>query len=277
MSDSMSDSSRRPRPLRAAALALGLLAATAGVAAAQGADAVLRDFQLTGDYVLLVGGEEAPDAEIYLSERVPAYLIVADQLASPALLLPREGAVRTVSFMKLAKRGGTIDILADAELASAGSFRLAGETIGFSVGGTRAVLKPRPHLLGRQDLAGMLDYSPEYRRTAAAYSPDARTVSALKAVGKPVKVRIYFGSWCSFCKQYVPKLLKVAEQLEGSRVAFEFYGLPQGFAGEPMAERDDVHAVPTGIVYVGGKEVGRLRSQDWQTPEKSLRQLVLGT
>jgi len=216
-------------------------------------------------------------AEIYLSERVPAYLIVADPLASPTLLLPREGAVRTVSFMKLLKRGGTIDVLADAELASEGRFQLQGETIGFTVGGTKAALKPRPHLLGSQDLAGMLDYSPEYRRTAAAYSPDAKAVSALKSVSKPVRVRVYFGSWCSFCKQYVPKLLKVAEELEGSRVDFEFYGLPEGFAGEPMAKRDDVDAVPTGIVYVGGREVGRLRSQDWQYPERSLRQIVLGT
>jgi len=277
----MSDSnrSRRPAggPLRAAALVLGLLAATAGVAAAQGADAVLQNFVLTGDYVLLIDGKEAKGAEIYLSERVPAYLIVADQLASPALLLPREGAVRSVSFMKLAKRGGTIDVLADAELAFEGRFQLQGETIGFSVGGTKAALKPRPHLLGRQDLSAMLGYSPEYRRSAAAYSPDAKAVSALKSIGKPVKVRVYFGSWCSFCKQYVPKLLKVAEQLEGSRVDFEFYGLPQGFAGEPMAERDDVSAVPTGIVYVGGKEVGRMRSQDWQRPEQSLRQMVFGT
>lgn len=274
----MNDTTRPHSPLRAAALALVLLAASAGAASAQGAaDSVLRNFVLTGDYLLEMGGSEVPGAEIYFSDRVPAYLIVADQLASPTLVLPREQAVRTVSFMKLAKRGGTIDILADADLVPSGSFQLDGEKIGFTVGGKKAALAPRPFLLGSQNLAGMLDYSPDYRRKAAAYSPDAKTVSALKSVKKPVKVRVYFGSWCSFCKEYVPKLLRVAQQLDGSRFAFEFYGLPQGFSGEPMAKRDDVSSVPTGIVYVGGKEVGRLRSQDWQSPETSLRKLVLGS
>lgn len=261
--------------LRLAAAALAVLA-VAVPAAAQGADAVLRDFQLTGDWVLEVGGAPATKAEVYFSQRVPAFLIVAPELSAPTLVLPRERSVNTVSFMKLAKRGGTIDVLADAQVTPVGRFTQQGEGVSFAIDGKTAVLKPRAHLLGTQDLAGMLEYSPDYRRKAASYSPDAAALSALKGIAAPVKVRVYFGSWCPYCSQHVPHLLRVAEELEGSRVSFEFYGLPQGegFSSDPAAKRDDVHAVPTGIVYVGGKEAGRIEGGEWSKPEQTLREIV---
>ncbi|HEX2164581.1 MAG TPA: thioredoxin family protein [Thermoanaerobaculia bacterium] len=261
--------------LRFAVAALAALA-VAVPAAAQGADAVLRDFQLTGDWVLELGGAPAPKAEIYFSQRVPAFLIVAPDLSSPTLVVPRERSVNTVSFMKLAKRGSTIDVLADAQVTRVGAFTQDGDGVRFAIDGKTAVLRPRPHLLGTQDLAGMLEHSPDYRRKAAAYTPDATALAALKGVAAPVKVRVYFGSWCPFCSQHVPHLLRVAEELEGSRVAFEFYGLPQGegFAKDPAAQRDDVHAVPTGIVYVGGKEAGRIEGGEWSKPEQALREIV---
>jgi thiol-disulfide isomerase/thioredoxin len=244
--------------------------------AAQGADAVLRDFQLTGDWVLEIAGKPAKNAEIYFSQRVPAFLIVAPDLASPTLLMPRERSANTVSFMKLAKRGSAIDLLADAEVTPVGRLTPEGDVVRFNVDGKALVLKPRPHLLGSHDLAGMLGYSPEYRRKAEAYKPDAAALATLKAARQPVKVRVYFGTWCPFCSQHVPHLLRVAEELAGSRVSFEFYGMPQGqaFSSDPAAKRDDVHGVPTGIVYVGGKEVGRIEGGEWAKPEQTLREIV---
>lgn len=264
------------RSLRRVLVTLAALA-VAVPAAAQGADAVLRDFLLNGDWALEIGGEPASKAEIYFASGVPAFLIIAPELASPTLILPRERSVNTVSFMKLAKRGSTIDILADAAVEPVGRFTNEGDEVRFTVGGKAAVMKPRPDLLGRQDLDGMLDYSPDYRRKAAAYQPDAAALAALKRQGPPVRVRVYFGSWCPYCSQHVPHLLRVAEELAGSRVSFEFYGLPEGqsFANDPSASRDGVHSVPTGIVYVGGKEAGRIEGGEWMKPEEALREIVV--
>ena len=257
-----------------AVLALALL--TALPAAAQGADAVLRGFELTGDWVIEVGGKRADKAELYFSSGVPAFLIVAPELSSPTLIVPRERTVNTVSFMKLAKRGNTIDILADAAVDPVARFVHEGDEVRFTLDGKSVVMKPRPHLLGRQNLAAMLDYSPEYRRKAAAYRPDAAALAALKKQAAPVKVRVYFGSWCPFCSQHVPHLLRVAEELAGSRVSFEFYGMPEGqsFSNDPAAKGDDVHSVPTGIVYVGGKEAGRIEGGEWSKPEVTLQEIV---
>jgi thiol-disulfide isomerase/thioredoxin len=262
-------------PAAAAALVLALAVLVAPPAAAQQADAVLRDFQLTGDFVLVVDGQEQPKAEIYKSELVPALMVIADKLASPTLVLPRERSVQTVGFMKVLKRGdGYADVMADANLNPVGSFTLDGEDVVFSVDGESVRLKPRPYLIGLQGLHDMLDSNPDYRRKAAAYDPDSAAVAALEKTDKAVRVRIYFGSWCPFCKQYVPNALKVAEELQGSKVDFEFYGLPHAFNDEPAAKRDGVNGVPTGIVYVDGKEVGRITTNDWRAPEEALRRLV---
>ncbi|NJL30113.1 MAG: thioredoxin family protein [Thermoanaerobaculia bacterium] len=101
-------------------------------------------------------------------------------------------------------------------------------------------------------------------------------VAALRAEQRDVKVRVYFGSWCPFCKDHVPLLLRVVEELKGSKIRFEFYGLPRPFSGDAEATRDKVNGVPTGIVYVDGKEVGRLSTRGWQVPEVTLTELLRG-
>lgn len=275
------DRPHRPALARwAATLAFALLALPllAPAAAGQQVDAVLRGFQPTGDLIVVIDGTEAPTAELYKADPVPAFLILADQLPGPLFVLPRERSVQTTSFMKVLKRkDGVVDVLADAELTRVGGFNFQGDEVSFQVDGRSVVLKPRPDLLGEQGVDEMLAYSPEYRRTAKSYTPAASDLKTLEGVSKPVKVRVYFGSWCPFCKQYVPHLLKVAEELDNGNMEFEFYGLPQGFGGEPMAERDSITGVPTGIVYVDGKEVGRIQSNDWRRPEDTLVRLVTGS
>jgi thiol-disulfide isomerase/thioredoxin len=271
---------RRGRAVARAAAALALALAVSPPADAQDvpADAVLRDFEPTGDYVLESGGQSQP-AEIFFSDRVPAYLILSSQVPSPTLLLPRSGSVETVSIMKLARRGdGSVDILADAELAPAGRFTIGagGEEISFALSDRRFALVPKPYLLGLQDSQAMLDYSADYQRSAAAYRPDSAVVAGLRAQAKLVRVRVYFGSWCPFCKRYLPYMVKVAETLAGSRIQFEFYGLPKPFDGEPQAEADKVRGVPTGVVWVDGREAGRIEGGAWQTPEASLAMILNG-
>lgn len=268
----------RPTPTRILALVLAAaLLAPALPAAAQQIDAVLRDFQLTGDWILEIDGQTVEGAEVYEAEHIPAILVLADELSSPAILLPREGAVQTVSFMKVLKSDGTVNVMADAQLSRVGPFRFEGQQVSFTMDGRQVRLKQRPDLIGEQGVDDMLDYSPEYRRSARGYSPDADALEAIRGVDEPVRVRVYFGSWCPFCKQYVPHLLKVAQELEGAPVEFEFYGLPQGFQDEPMAKRDSVNGVPTGIVYVNGEEAGRIQANDWRNPEAAIRQIVTGS
>jgi thiol-disulfide isomerase/thioredoxin len=95
---------------------------------------------------------------------------------------------------------------------------------------------------------------------------------------KPVRVRVFFGSWCPHCKEQLPSLLRVEDELRGSssKIQFEYYGLPQGFGKEPEAKKYNVGSVPTGIVFVDGMEVGRITGGDWSSPEKRLNALLNG-
>jgi len=239
-------------------------------------DAVLSGFQPVGDYLLEIDGKTAPKAEILRSERARGILILASQLPSPVLVSPASGAVETLNLMKVARqKDGSVDLLADAVLAPQGRFEVAGENVVFTVDGHRVRMLQRPYLVGAKTAADLRGDNPEYARKASAYEPAATAVAALRAERREVRVRVFFGSWCAFCKQHVPYLLRLEEELKGAKVRFDYYGLPRPFIGEPEATRMKVTGVPTAVVFVGGREIGRLEQpDDWKAPETALVELL---
>lgn len=262
---------RRPAALLLACLAL--LCGAGAIAAQVPSDAVLRGFEPIGDFTLWVGGKPV-NAEFYQADAVPATLILSSSLPSPVLLLPRQQSIETVHIMKVAKqKDGTIDLLADAMLEPQGQFKAVGDDVVFTVDGRQVQIKTKPPLIGAKNAAALRAYSPTYGRGAQAYRPNGQQIAALKKAAKPVKVRVFFGSWCPFCKQYLPYFLKVEEQLKGSKVQIEYFGLPRDLK-HPEAQRLNVHGVPVGIVYVGGREVGRITGDGWKAPEVTLAKIV---
>jgi thiol-disulfide isomerase/thioredoxin len=261
--------------LRRALAALLLAAAAVAPAAAQAAPGdAIPGFLRIGDYVLMVNGKEDAAAEIYQNDRVPAYLILSSVLPSPVLLTPRAGTVSTVSLMKVAKKpDGTVDLLGGAQLAQQGKFQIQGQTVSFTSEGRPASLNPNPPLLGLKRSADLKAHNPEYARTASSYAPNQAKIAALKKEGQPVTVRVFFGSWCPHCREHVPLLLKVEDQLNGSKIRFEYYGLPRDFK-DAEAKKNNIKGVPTAIVYVNGRETGRIEGNDWVAPEASLSKLL---
>ena len=257
-------------------LILALLAATPATAAAQTpADALFRDFERIGDFQFELAGEVVEAAEIYQSRRAAAYLVIAPELASPILINPRTTSVESVHLMKVARQSdGSIDLLADATFDYLGSFRVAGTELAFSVKGKPARLKPKPDLLGFQSPEALRSYKPEYDREASAYSPSELHVKAVRALSQEARLLIYFGTWCPTCTRLVPNVLRLSEELEGSKLKIEYYGLPHNMSDDPVTDRDDVHGVPTGIVYVGGEEIARLGVQELNKPEVALARIL---
>lgn len=266
------------RKTRAGLLVAALLPSLllpAVVTAQMASDAVLKDFKINGDFMLELEGHDYEDAEIYFSERAVAYLVMTPELPSPIMINPRTQTVESVHLMKVMKKDdGTVDILADAELDTVGSFRLQDGQVAFTVDGKQAKLKPRPWLLGLHDGERLKKHSPEYAFGASQYSPDAQHLDALRRQAKDVRVRVYFGSWCPHCKRIVPRILRVADELEGSKIHFEYYGLPSPLNGDPQAVKAGIHGVPTLVVFVDGKEAARLTGQEILMPEAALHRTV---
>jgi len=228
-----------------------------------------------GDFQVQVDGELIRDAQVYRGARPPAFLIMTPALPAPTLLVPGQGGARTLNLMKLAKRAdGTIDVLPGATLAPQGSFRMDGTAVVFDVEGKEVRLEEKPPLLGLHEAQDLKDYSVNYEKGAADYTPDKGAVSQLGEVAKPVRVRIFFGTWCPLCSRTVPHIVRLAEELQGSKIDIEFYGLPRGFGEEPEAAKHGVTAVPTGIVFVDGKEAGRIQGQSWLRPEQVLQDIL---
>jgi thiol-disulfide isomerase/thioredoxin len=252
---------------------VALLLVAAAVPAARPA-AAQTGFKRIGDYVLMVNGQEDKGAEIYQNDSVPAYLILPNALPSPILLTPRAGTVETVNLMKVAKqKDGTADLLPNATLAQQGKFQIQDGKVTFSSEGKQVAMSPNPPLLGLKKNADLKAHSPEYARSAQSYTPNPAAMQMLKKEKQPVTVRTFFGSWCPHCKEHVPLLLKVEDQLGASKIRFEYYGMPRDFK-DPEAQRLRITGVPTAIIYVNGRQVGRMEAQDWAAPEVSLSKLL---
>jgi thiol-disulfide isomerase/thioredoxin len=257
------------------ALALALLALPA-VSQAQG-DSALVGFQNHGDYVLSVDGKPVPAAEIYKNERAPAILVLTTALPTHVLLTPRAGTVEKVNVMKVARQpDGSVNLLASPTIGLIGKFQTQGENVSFTYDNRKVVLTVKPPLVGLQKAAALKGYSPGYVRIANAYKPNPMALADLKKESQPVTVRVLFGSWCPHCRMHLPYLLRVEDELKGSKIKFEYFGLPRPPQAweHPEVKRLGVNGVPTGIVYVGGKEVGRIIGEAWSTPEVILNKIL---
>lgn len=248
-------------------------ASAASAAQTVPADAVLRNFELSGDFVLAIDGKEQPKAEIYFSESARAYVLIAAEFPSPILVSAPTQSVDTIDLMKVSKQpNGVIDLLADAVFEPAGKYKVEGPNIEFSYAGKKLRVSPRPYLIGKHSGPELLAYNPSYERKARNYTPDAGIMKRLKAHKEPVRVLTFFGSWCPHCSTHVPLLLKVEQGLAGGKFQFEYLGMPKGaaFGDVPEAKQYKVTGVPTAIFFVGDKEIGRIPNAQWANPEVAL-------
>lgn len=266
---------RNPFSALSTLLAAAFLLSTSLPAFAQQADSVFRDFEPTGELQLEVEGEVMDDAVIYRSQRAASYLVLGPKLKSPLLFNIRSQRVEQVSFLKVKKNtDGTVDLLADAAFDPLGSFALGGQEVRFELDGKKAALAPKPSLLGFQTPEALDKHNPAYGFKAKEYQTKADVISRLEGFEGEARIRVYFGSWCPVCGRFVPRIMKVQERLENDKIQIEYYGLPSPMSDDPITEEQDVHGVPTVVVYLDGKEVGRLSGSELGSPETMFASLL---
>ncbi|MEM8930382.1 MAG: thioredoxin family protein [Acidobacteriota bacterium] len=272
----MPTADRRPTGVLLLLLLFLLLPATLGAQAE--ADALFRDFAPFGQLAVEIDGEPLEGAELFHAERAGAYLLIAPSLKSPLLVNVRSRQVERVSFMKIRKNdGGTVDLLADASFDTVGPFQVGAKALNFALAdGRKVTLSQKPSLLGFQTNAGMADYNPAYGYKAKEYAPKSAALDSLRTEGRDVTVRVYFGSWCPVCGRLVPKVMALENALAGSKMQFEYYGLPQPMSDDPVAEEMGIHGVPTAVIFSGGKEIGRLGGRELYAPEAAIRDALGG-
>ena len=233
----------------------------------------LTGFIQVDDYLLEIDGERDTGATIYFQQRVPAYLVLPAASNTPLLIVPRTRQVQSVSLMKVTTGpNNTLDLADDAVFARQGQFEILGKDIAWSTEGKSYRLYEKPAFLGLTDGAGLGEYSKRYKIGADSYTPAASVIESLRKENRDAHLRVYFGSWCPFCQRYLPKLVRVERDV-GAAVKIDYYGLPTDMK-DPVAQQMNVKSVPTAVLFVDGKEVGRFERNDWESPERGLQRLL---
>lgn len=259
---------------RTAFCAVALLLAVVALSGrpAQGQSTAAPVFEPMPNWTLELNGTPAEDAEVLYSNQARAFLVVASELPSPALLTVRSGQVSTVQSLKLAPMAqGGYELLPNAVAGQSGSFeRDADGRVSFQVGDVSAVLVQRPWILGFQGPRYIRAMNDLWDQRVDQYAPNADALEKLRGVGSDVRLDVYFGEWCPHCAQVVPRIMRVGEALGDSGLKIRYYGLPQSMGDDPVTKRLGLNGVPTGIVYRDGEEIGRTVGKSFERPESAL-------
>jgi thiol-disulfide isomerase/thioredoxin len=141
---------------------------------------------------------------------------------------------------------------------SAGSYTMKGQSSVFKVEGKTVALTVRQTLVGEVTPGTILSYNPEYRLRKDRYKPRQSAIRALKAYTKPTEVVVMFATWCSSCKETLPKALRIFQDAANPRFTVRYIGIAMG-GSEP---RDAIarygHDYPAVIFIQNGKEIQRV-------------------
>lgn len=226
------------------------------------------------DFILLVDGVQVP-VELYKGESAGAIVLVSPRFPQPLLL--RAEVLWSIDPAAIRKHpDATLTLAADAALTRRGTFMVTSDGVSFVLDGHQGSLRHLdvPPLLGLRRLDEVTAHNPEYLASATAETPNPRAVAALRRERRPVAVRIYYGSWCGHCRMLVPHAVKLEQELRGTSVRFEYFGVGNPLT-DPEAKKARIFEIPTAIVSVGGREIGRvIADKDWRALEMALAELL---
>jgi len=120
-------------------------------------------------------------------------------------------------------------------------------------------------LMGQTELVGsltrqqILEKIPDWKPFVEAYSPDLGVIARLQTFPEEVRVEIFLGTWCPDCRQIVSAYFKIEDMAGNPLIKTTLIGVPKDRpARAPYIAGRDIERVPTFIVHLRGREVGRI-------------------
>ena len=224
-------------------------------------------------FQLRVNGEVDAKARFYGGERQPYLLIQASQGAF-LLQFGARTAVQLKESLPAEGPDGSVRMPGNppaSEAVSVGPSQ--GGMPEFTFGEQRFTLEMASPILGTFALEQMKEKLPSYLRKAQALTPDPESLNGLREIKAAYKVVVYFGSWCSRCGTYLPRILRTDMELSGSPIAFEYQGLDR--KPDPKVQALGIDMLPGVLVFdKDGVEVGRIAAADISKPEVALAKLL---
>ena len=260
---------RRRRLSIAFTLASGLLFAFAAVAQVQVQPPSTNYVTIPG--YKLSANDSPVEGAIFHHSPGRGNVLIHDQAKKVAFVV--DSRQRQVSVFAaedfVSVSGGELEPVTGRNAKSVVPMRLVEQAPAFTVDGVSYRVIPKPSLTGPQTSAQIIADDPYYGDAASRFTPQAGYLAELKKVETPTRVLMFFGSWCRNCHQWLPNIIKLEQELEGTNIRFEYHGLPQGYADE-LAQSLDVRSVPLGVVFQNGEEVNRVAGPSWKFPSLAL-------
>ncbi len=250
--------SRAPSP--AAVLVSVLIAGTAAGAAREGPP---RAWIPNHEFQVEIGGSVSQEARLFQSGGTSHMLVTAPEFTHPLVIRVTEREIVTLAPGAVVPGPGEEEVQVD-ESQVAGSpmpFTRDASGVVFFLDGKRVRVGRRPPLIGSTSLEEILSHSPHYRAGMEAYTPSPDDVARLRSIPFPVEVQVFFGTWCPHCRETVPRFFKCLAEAANARIQMSCTGVPTPPFGDfPPAKEKHVNGVPTFIVSVEGKEIGRIQT-----------------
>ena len=123
---------------------------------------------------------------------------------------------------------------------------------------------------------------PDWVEAEIAVEPDAEAAARLAQVaaelGERAKVEVYLGTWCSDSRRELTRLWRHLDEAGAPPLTLEYLGFARDPTARPREVVDavDLRFVPTFVVRLDGREVGRIVESSPAGVERDLAALLAG-
>jgi thiol-disulfide isomerase/thioredoxin len=207
-----------------------------------------------------IDGAEIPTAETYMVGS-SSLLILGCSLKDPILLATSDRTVRYFPEVSVMRDGEGNVSLRGSPSDPICTYQYSAGQIVFQAEGRKVRLSPKPPLVGPQTLEAIIRHHRDYETRIKGYKPDSAAVAYLSKYARKTDVQVYFGSWCSVCEAWIPRLVKALQSAQNLSIETQFIALPRNFSTDPSVRSKGIQGVPTILVLQDGREVGRLHGR----------------
>jgi len=135
----------------------------------------------------------------------------------------------------------------------------------------------KPILYGKCNLKGLNtgEFGEVYKMEYKYYTPDTQKLNQIKPLLKNVSFKIIMGSWCGDSREQIPRFIKTLDLMKYKTKKIEIISLDHYFKLNGFDnEKYGIKKLPTIIVYLKKKEIGRIIETPTETLEKDLLNIL---
>ena len=131
-------------------------------------------------------------------------------------------------------------------------------------------------LTGWVSEADLFEAAPSYETDYLDYEPNEKAVAIIAAFDRQLEILVFLGTWCPDCSREIPKFLKTMELAQNANITLKMLALDRSKKDRAgVAEKHGIERIPTFILFVEGREIGRLVEKVEMSIEEDIATLLV--